>query len=51
MLFGNVLTRLYDAFSSVFISIMTQLRDIFIFVLMGIILEKKKTNTIKNIPC
>ena len=51
MSFGDVLTRLYDAFNSVFISIMTQLCDIFSFVLMDIIIGKKETNTIKNIPC
>ena len=51
MSFGNVLTRLYDAFSPVLISIMTQLCDIFSFVLMHIFIGKKETNTIKNILC
>ena len=36
MSFGNVLTRLYDAFSSVLISIRTFLRGIFSFVLIHI---------------
>ena len=44
MLFGNVLTRLYDAFSSVFISIMTQLRNIFSFVLISRKNEKEHDN-------
>ena len=50
MPFGNVLTRLYDAFSSVLISIMAQLCDIFSFVLVHIFIGKKETNTKKNIP-
>ena len=50
MSFGNVLTGLYDAFSSVLISIMTQLCDIFSFALMHKFIGKKETITIKNIP-
>ena len=50
MSLGNVLTRLYDAFSSA-LSIMIQLCDIFSFVLMYIFMGKKEMNMIKNIPC
>ena len=42
MSFGNVLTRLYDAFRSVLISIMTQLCDISSFVLMHKFIGKKE---------
>ena len=49
MLFSNVLTQPHDAVSSVVISIMTQLRNIFSFALMHITKGKKKTKTIKNI--
>ena len=51
MLFGNVLSRQYDAFSSVLISTMTLLSYIFSFVFMQIIIGKKETNAMKNIPC
>ena len=45
------MTRLYDAFSSVLISIMAQLCDMSSSVLMHKFIGKKETNTIKNIPC
>ena len=51
MPFGKVLTRLYDTLSSILISAMTQLCDIFSFVLMHIIIGKKKKKTTKNISC
>ena len=51
MPFGNVLSRQYDAFSSVLINTMTLLSYIFSFVFMQIIIGKKETNAMKNIPC
>ena len=51
MSFGIVLSRQYDAFSSVLVSTMTLLSYIFSFVFMQIIIGKKETNAMKNIPC
>ena len=51
MSFGDVLNLLYDHFGFVLISIMTQLCDIFSFILRHIIIGIKETNTIKNTPC
>ena len=48
---GSVLTQLYDAYSFVLISLMTQLCDIVNIILIHIIMGIKETNAIKNIPC
>ena len=50
MSLGNDSTQLFHAFSSVLISIMTQLCNSVSFAHMHIIIGKKKTNAIKNIP-